>query len=242
MTPLYAVLTGDVIGSSKASPVKLEATMNSISNTAEFLSQYTGEDTKFTPEFIPVDAKFTRYRGDGWQLVLSPAFYLRAVALILAGLKANKQTLSTRIGIGIGTVDHLGATDLRDAQGPAFEHSGRALDSLTRDQAMTLAGEVKARQEKRADGLSGAIEWSDAAMLPMFGFIARRWSQAQAEAIAIALRDDKQTQATIAAKLGITRQALNLRLTGAGYGPILDAIKLTERYFKDFSNEDGQEA
>jgi hypothetical protein len=236
MTLLYAVLTGDLIGSSKASPLKLDATMDNIAATAKFLSQYTGEDTKFTP----VDAKFTRYRGDGWQLVLSPAFYLRAVALISARLKTDRQTLQTRFGIGIGTVDSLGGPDLRDAHGAAFEHSGHALDSLTRDQAIMLAGGAVAElgQAERAERLRGAIEWSEAAMLPMFGFITRRWSQAQAEAMAIALENDNQTQATIAAKLGITRQALNLRLTGAGYGPILTAIKLTERYFKDTTNED----
>ncbi|WP_309666298.1 hypothetical protein, partial [Tabrizicola sp.] len=114
----------------------------------------------------------------------------------------------------------------------------------TRDQAMMIAGDAVAGlgQSARAERLRGVIEWSDAAMLPMLGFIARRWSHAQAEAIAIALKNDNQTQATIAAKLGITRQALNLRLTGAGYGPILDAIKLTETFFEDTSNEDGHNA
>jgi hypothetical protein len=232
MTLLYAVLTGDLIRSTKASPLKLEATMANIADTARLLSQYTGEDTKFT-----------RFRGDGWQLVLSPAFYLRAVALISARLKADRQTLQTRFGIGIGTVESFGATDLRDAHGTAFEHSGHALDSLTRDQAIMLAGGAVAElgQAERAERLRGAIEWSDAALLPMFGFITRRWSQAQSEAIAIALENDNQTQATIAAKLGITRQALNLRLTGAGYGPIHNAIKLTELYFRDTTNEGEQD-
>ncbi|WP_309664791.1 hypothetical protein [Tabrizicola sp.] len=120
MELLYAVLTGDLIGSSKASRLKLEATMENIAATAKFLSEYTGENTKFT-----------RYRGDGWQLVLSPAFYLRAVALISARLKADKQALPTRFGIGVGSVDNLGGTDLRDARGSAFELSGHALDILT---------------------------------------------------------------------------------------------------------------
>ena len=232
MARLYAVLTGDLIGSSKSSPERLEATMDNIATTAQFLAEYTGEKTRFT-----------RYRGDGWQLTLSPAFYLRALALILAKLKADRQTLSTRIGIGIGSVDSFGTTDLRDAQGAAFVLSGRALDSLTRDHSLMLSAETLANaiQEKRTERLRGTIEWSDAAMLPMFGFIARRWSAAQAEAMAIALENDHQTQATIAAKLGITRQALNIRLTGAGYGPILAAIKLTERHFNDIIDEGAQD-
>lgn len=222
MTLLYAVLTGDLIGATKASPTKVEATMANITATARFLTEFTGEDTRFT-----------RYRGDGWQMVLSPSHTLRALALILAGLRADRQTLSTRIAVGIGTIDSLGTTDLRDAGGSAFEYSGQALDSLTRDQALTLASEVIDGEPTRATRLRGAIEWSEAALLPLFEFIADRWSPPQAEAMVIALRHDAEKQADMARKLGISRQALNLRLTGAGYRPILSSIKLAEQYFGD---------
>jgi len=223
----HAVITGDLIGSSKAAPERLEAGMASIATTAAFLTMYTGDDTRFT-----------RFRGDGWQIVLPPRYYLRAIALILAGLKTDTHALSTRFGIGFGIADSLGTTDLSDARGSAFVHSGRALDCLRRDQAAMLSAEIATggRHGAKAERLRGAVEWSDAAMLPMFGFIARRWSHAQAQALGIALKDDSQTQATIAGKLGITRQALNLRLTGAGYVPILTAIRLTETCFRDLAD------
>jgi hypothetical protein len=229
---IYSVITGDLIASTKASPEKLEAAMASIATTAAFLTDYTGADTRFT-----------RFRGDGWQLVLTPQYYLRAIALILAGLKTETQTLSTRFGIGFGPVDSLGTVDLSDAKGSAFVHSGHALDSLKRDQtAMLSAGmTTNGTHGAKAERLRGAVEWSDAAMLPMFSFIARRWSRAQAEAMGIALKNDSQTQATIAEQLGITRQALNLRLTGAGYIPILTAMRLTETYFRDVVAEEEPE-
>ena len=86
MQLLYAVLTGDLIGSSKAPRARLETTMENIAATAQFFTEFTGHDTRFT-----------RYRGDGWQMILSPAFYLRAVTIILARLKADPQALPTRI-------------------------------------------------------------------------------------------------------------------------------------------------
>lgn len=221
---LYAVFTGDIIGSRKSSQAKLAATMENLAGTARFLTEYTGQNTKFT-----------RFRGDGWQMVLSPAFYLRAVALIHANLKADVNALSTRLGIGIGQITNMGGTDLNDGQGSAFEHSGHALDALKRVQSIMISADLDlySTTEGRTEFLRGAVAWSDAATLPMFSFIARRWSKAQAEAVSIALTDDRQTQSTISAKLGISRQALNLRLTGAGYGPILTAIKLTETYFEE---------
>ncbi|OYX21204.1 MAG: hypothetical protein B7Z04_03745 [Rhodobacterales bacterium 32-66-9] len=81
MQLLYAVLTGDLIGSSKAPRARLETTMENIAATARFFTEFTGEDTRFT-----------RYRGDGWQMILSPAFFLRAVTMILARLKDGRLT------------------------------------------------------------------------------------------------------------------------------------------------------
>jgi hypothetical protein len=225
----YAVITGDLIGSTTA-PERLEATLDRIAATAAFLTTFTGEDTRFT-----------RFRGDGWQIILAPHYYLRAIALILAELKTERRALSTRFGIGIGPVETTGTIDLRDATGDAFIQSGHALDSLTRDHTTRLAATLAAGlgPTERAERLRGAVEWSDAALLPMLAFIARRWTPAQAEAMALALKNDRQTQASIAAQLGITRQALNTRLTGAGYGPVLTAIKLTEQYFADFGTDGG---
>ena len=205
--------------------------MANIAATAQFLTQFTGQETKFT-----------RYRGDGWQMVVPPHSYLRSAALILARLKADEQTLPTRIAIGIGPVDSLGSSDLRDASGPAFEYSGRALDALTRDRDIAIRRGPEdplaylGRDQDRPR-MDGTIAWSDAAILALFGFIAGRWTRPQAEAVALALENDTAKQHTIAEKLGISRQALNLRLTGAGYGPILTAISLTTTYLADTSNE-----
>ena len=200
--------------------------MSGLAATAQLLAALTGQDTRFT-----------RHRGDGWQILIArPELYLRATTLILARLKADADTLPTRIGIGIGRIDSQGTADLRDAGGPAFEYSGRALDGLTRDRTLTV---LQGPQDPLANLGRGAADpasadapgWSGAAILALLGCITDGWTAPQAEAVGLALQHDGETQGTIAAHLGITRQALNLRLTGAGYGPILSAIRLTETYF-----------
>jgi hypothetical protein len=229
----YAVLTGDLKGSSKVSPDRLEATMLNIANSAEFMRTYTGAETRFT-----------RFRGDGWQMIVAPQYYLRTVALIMARLKMDSLPLSTRIGIGVGTVESLGTTDLSDARGHAFEYSGHALDNLTRDRDLTIQkGALDpvaylGRKEHRPR-LAGQIGWTDAAILTLFGHIVSNWTRLQAEAVAYSLENDTANQGTIAGILGITRQALNLRLTGAGYGPVISAIKLTELYFPGYREDEG---
>jgi len=222
MEKIYAVFTGDLIGSSKALPQKVEATMQNLADTGDRLSRLTGSDTKFT-----------RYRGDGWQLLLAdPGNFLLGVLLILARLRAAPDTLRTRIAIGAGAVHSLGTSDLRDAQGFAFTVSGQALDSLKRDRNIVLAsapndplGILGGNGDRAA--IQGQVDWYGPVILGLVGFIAGHWTRAQAEAVAIALEHGQETQAEIAARLGITRQALNLRLTGAGYGPLRGAVKLT---------------
>lgn len=223
MEQAYAVLTGDLIASSKASPLRLATTMANLAETGQILTKLTGSDPRFT-----------RFRGDGWQMLIAdPGKYLLAVALILARLRATPETLATRIAIGVGTVNNPGTTDLSDARGAAFIFSGQALDGLKRDRNMVIASApgdpvgLLGINAKRP-GMLGNVELFDGVILDMFSFIAGRWTAAQAQAVAMALENHEETQAAIAARLGITRQALNLRLTGAGYGPTLSAIRLTD--------------
>ena len=60
MEQAYAVLTGDLIASSKASPLRLATTMANLAETGQILTKLTGSDTRFT-----------RFRGDGWQMLIA---------------------------------------------------------------------------------------------------------------------------------------------------------------------------
>ena len=196
MGKTVAILTGDLVGSTAALPKTVEATMRLLAVCAM--------------EIGP-DSRFTRFRGDGWQLCLEmPGDCLWACLYILARLKADG-ALSTRIAVGIGEEYPTDSKDLSAAIGPAFTASGHALDQMKQGQTLALAG----------DGLDKFRHLT-------FAFAddyASRWSVEQAEAMKLALSPAFPTQDAIAKSLGISRQAVGSRLKAAGYS-ILDRAHL----------------
>lgn len=207
-----AVLTGDIVHSRKLGPDVVSATMEQISRTARSLG-----------DMYDTETRFTRFRGDGWQITLAaPGSALRAVLLIIADLKRNGHKAQTRISVGIGHWQSLGSHDLSDASGTAFVLSGSRLDTMPRHARVTLAVEEST--------LATAGNGWQAALFDVTVWIATRWSQPQAEAMAMALRGDWATQERLAQQLGITRQALHARLSGAGYQPIAKALSALEGF------------
>ncbi|MFT4150435.1 MAG: hypothetical protein QM656_09575 [Paracoccaceae bacterium] len=188
MAPTIAVLTGDLIASTAALPRQVDQTMRLLSRAAVEI----GGDTAFT-----------RFRGDGWQLILTePGRCLWACLYLLATLRAGGG-LATRIAVGIGEEYPTDRTDLSTAIGPAFTASGRGLEDMRRDETLTIHG----------SGVDGFQK-------QCFAFAAdyaARWSPQQAQAMAMALSPDLPTQDEIASQLGISRQAVGLRLKAAGH-------------------------
>jgi hypothetical protein len=118
----YAVLTGDLIKSSKMSNEQRQDTLSTISQLASHIPDIFPEIGITGPEI---------FRGDSWQLLLSqPQYALHVAAIIRAGLKSRK-LLDTRIGIGLGNAEMLG-NDLGQSDGAVFRLSGKALDELKR--------------------------------------------------------------------------------------------------------------
>lgn len=207
MTQSVAILTGDLIGSTAAPPDRVEATMDRLALCAAAIG----------PE-----SSFTRFRGDGWQMrLVEPGHCLKHSLYILASLRAEN-LLATRIAVGIGVEYPTGAKDLSTARGPAFTASGRALETMRPGETLALAGE----------GIDGFRQLA-------FAFAAdhaARWSAEQAEAMAMALGPEDVTQESIAARLGITRQAVGARFKAAGYG-LLDRASLA--FLNDYTVEGG---
>lgn len=200
---LTAILTGDLV----ASTARAEAVGPSMLVLAEAARQ--------SGAWSGTDPRFTRFRGDGWQAQVAPAHALRAAMLVSARLRADG-ALVTRIAIGIGALDHAGSRDLSDAAGPAFTASGRALDHMARGQHWAIAGEVQGWQ----GALVALAEWHSA-----------RWSREQAQAMAVMLAEPALTQLVAAERLGITRQAWQARLSGAGYAAWRPALQAFESCF-----------
>lgn len=151
--------------------------------------------------------RFTRYRGDGWQIYLDdPGLGLWAMILFAASARAANG-LQSRIALGLGSVYGGSPDSLTTAGGTAFVASGRALDKMSKAQCLALAG----------DG----VDVLHSRLVSIIDMIISDWSREQAEAVAMALRpEDHPTQADIAEYLGITRQAVAARLAAANFHQI----------------------
>jgi len=189
---LFSVLTGDLIKSRQAGAAAVDQTFDILSDAASSFGAAWD-----------LDLRFTRHRGDGWQIVLTnPGLLLDAALYFVARLRAGQTRIATRISIGVGTVETLGSRDLADATGPAFFISGDALAQMARNRIIALAGQgVGAAQV-------GIIDLAEC--------IATGWTTTQAEVVALSLEGHSPRHEDIADALGVTRQAIQNRLAGAG--------------------------
>ncbi len=198
--PVVAILTGDLIGSTRAPSDAVELSMATIQTCAQRIGPRTD---------------FTRSRGDGWQIrLVVPGDCLWACLLILAELRAEPRALGCRIAVGIGDEYPTNAATLSTAMGPAFTASGRALDRMKPDRLLEI------------DGIG--IDPFRKLALTVAADLSKRWTQAQAQAMALkldpdSLADDRPSNETIAQRLGITRQAVDARLKAADY-PLLEEM------------------
>ena len=196
-----AVLTGDLMQSTRADPTATEQAMQDLARAAAEVAGWIGADTRLT-----------RFRGDGWQIVLTrrPDLALRASLLLFATLKARKQGLRTRVAVATGPADHLGTQNLSDARGAAFTLSGRTLDAM---KPHILRMEFEGVRPLHR-GFIDLLE-------PLIG----RWTPEQAEAVRHAIHPDSPPQKAIAHILNITEQAVSYRLRGAHDHALHQALK-----------------
>ena len=188
------ILTGDLIGSTRSAPRATAVAMTALAGAADTITSLTG-----------TGARFTRSRGDGWQLYLpDTAYALRATLLLLARLRASRCGLSTRLSMAVGAVDDLGSADLSDASGPAFVQSGRNLEKMTALSDLFTFAHPDPR-----------TRFWQKAILDMAIARAKDWTPEQAEAAAMALALPRPPDEDLAARLGITRQAFQSRLKGS---------------------------
>lgn len=187
----HAVLTGDVIGSQALERAALDGLFDRLAAVADQISNWQNADTRLT-----------RFRGDGWQLMLTePGLALRSAALIRAALRRADRRHDSRIAIGIGPIETLPTGPLGEAAGAAFVTSGRLLDTLPKGRAFDLAGGPGAAR--------AAVLLADIA--------SASWTAAQSAAAHLALVPEPPTQRSMAKSLGISEQAISKTLTSLDY-------------------------
>ena len=204
MPSMVSVLTGDLVGSTQVAPELVDKAMRILADAAENVGNWTMTDTKFT-----------RFRGDGWQmLVAQPDLGLRAAVYLIACLRSRKSLLSTRIAIGTGTVANIGTHDLSDASGDAFTLSGRALDAMPRLATIAVAKK--------------AIRPLHLGYITLVEDVIQAWTPEQAEATSYYLPPDAPKMDDIAKNLGISIQAVSQRLGGANGQDLRQALRYWE--------------
>jgi predicted XRE-type DNA-binding protein len=208
---IYAVLTGDIVGSSKWSRDQRKQYLDVLNTTLKEIDRST--DSSF-PHLV--------YRGDSFQgLLRRPEQSLKEAILIRAALRSRSDTkkagLDARIAIGIGTVEYLPkGRNIGEGDGEAFRNSGFELDRLKKEK-MNL--NVKTPWPDINEELKTECSLLDA--------IIRRWTKEQAEAMVYFLKGLNQEQ--IADQLHIAQPSINQRLQTAGYIGIQNFIDRFEK-------------
>ncbi len=206
---IYAVLTGDLIGSREIKKACGEECIYHLKNTlAEIGKEYA----------VP----FSIFRGDSFQGVSSkPEDALKDAILLrlklISGLDPDntKTRLDARIAIGIGTVNYLPKDgSAGEGDGKAFQLSGLELDTM----------------KELGQSLLANTPWDDYnSLLSIFCDIVDRtvnaYTKRQAEAVMLKL--EGFTQREIGDKIGKSQSAVSHRLKGTHYDLI---VKIIEQY------------
>jgi hypothetical protein len=212
----YAVLTGDLVKSSRLTIAKSKSAMERLKKMAiEFAEQH--------PEAIV--GRMDTFRHDSWQLLLEqPALALRAAVFLRAALKMEsdaKIKYDTRISIGIGKVESVSRSRISNSRGPAFTHSGKGLDAMD-GQCLVLV-----------PGSETLVLWDvlECGFVPLLDCVAGDWTPKESRAVYGALKGWTQEESArnwpLDDKTGkrLTRQAVGDSLMRAHWSTV-DAVLL----------------
>jgi hypothetical protein len=190
-TKKYAVLTGDIVESSKLSVDQLDKTRKALKNIInEFASLY--------PDIIV--GNIANFRGDGWQLlVANPKYVLRVLLFITCGLKLA-QVNNTRIGIATGTVEKIDYENISLSSGEAFTKSGKILNDIEN---------MKVKKDKPFWSLADKNIYKSLTY-EILSSIANDWTYAVSQAIYGSLKGTSQQG--IADRTGVSRQNVTKNL------------------------------
>jgi hypothetical protein len=204
VTQLCAVLTGDLIDSTKSEQAVVERAFSALMEAGEAVRGFD----------LNGGARLERFRGDGWQtLVFDPRIALRAALLLTAAVASVDRSIATRIAVGFGPINGLHQSGLGSSDGPAFRVSGRLLENMPRGARLAFASEGIDRD---------ALMWR-AAAFALAGAVAESWTAKQALVMQSLLLKPAPTQTEVASRLGVTQQTVQRHFESA-HGPLIGNV------------------
>ncbi len=210
----YAVITGDVVGSSHLAGEARRGLYDVMKAGAQALGEHFGR-------FLP--AELDLFAGDTWQLlVTSPAKALRIALYYRAYLRANAKGVDTRLAIAIGEVDFIVEEHLSQSEGEAFHLSGRLLADKASEPRMHFAA-PKCPHWRVWDVSFSLID----------ALIQRHWTPSHARAVTGALLGWRQEQIATLSDPPIKQPTVARNLARAAWGPIGAAISAFEQDLSD---------
>lgn len=199
----HAVLTGDIVGSSRLSVEERRELHSQFSKNTDRLVETFGEQVMHRPEIV---------RGDSWQFAIAdPSNALRIALFFRALIRISipGAGIDSRVAIGFGGIDFLPMDEISSGDGEAYRLSGEGLESIKKPFRMGLFFPEEERSNL-TDALDVIVKFIDQRL--------SKWTEAQAESAAGALLG--LTQQAIASdwvERDITQQAVAQHLERAGW-------------------------
>ncbi|MEO7316428.1 MAG: SatD family protein [Ginsengibacter sp.] len=193
---MKAVITGDIINSRLSSAAEWQPILKNI------LKQYGKEPLHWE-----------LFRGDSFQLDLSPGDALLAAIHIKAGIK-QLSNLDVRIAIGIGTQDKK-SPRITEATGPAFTRSGECFDQLKK-QTLAIAS-----PDESFDEIMNMV-------IIMATLVMDNWSTTVASVILKMIENPEKSQQEIAAQIKKSQSTISEALKRGGF----EEVKKMEAFYR----------
>jgi len=213
---LYAVITGDIIASSRLSSNKREMLHNIMVESSKVLQ----DEFK---DAVPMGVDI--FRGDSWQILLSkPVKALRLALFYRAMLRAKMEShrFDTRMAIALGRVDYIPGNRVSEGYGEAYQLSGIALETMPKAGNMSFVFP------------GSELEKALNVVIQLIDSISSRWSDRQALAVTGALRGWKQEKiAETWWKKKITQQAVAQHLSRAGWYSVEKGMLFFEQCLRE---------
>lgn len=209
---VYAVLTGDLVDSSRLTAAGLD-------HLRQRLYFAIDQARDWDPDLIVGNPQF--FRGDSWQLALrKPGRFLRMAVLLRAALLSDRPRGDTRIAVGLGSAELLDEQSVSKSVGEAFTLSGLALDEMGRRRSIEFSADP---------AVLAATDWLPP-LLAVVSAIVGRWTEKQARVALFALHPRGVTQGEIAQRLGLSQQGVSKLVVNAELSSVLAAIDYVEQY------------